>query len=167
MEGKKGISEDWLSLWMGLFIFVLGLGLFVGLDILGWGIKTNVWTDITKSIAPFSGSLKGMPGITSLFLTYIFMLVITLVGAIALRANVGRFLVGFTLVFWIGYGCWLAGHFGYIAATDAAKMGIGWSLRLTGEAGFIVALIVGLIVGNFFPKLRRDLEGSHPARTLH
>ena len=117
MEGKKGISEDWLSLWMGLFIFVLGLGLFVGLDILGWGIKTNVWIDITKSINPFSGGLKGMPGITSLFLTYIFMLVITLVGAVALGANVARFMVGFTLVFWIGYGCWLTGHFAYIAAT--------------------------------------------------
>jgi uncharacterized membrane protein YadS len=158
MEGKKGISEDWLSLWMGLFIFVLGLGLFVGLDILGWGIKTNVWTDITKSMTPFSGSLKGMPGITSLFLTYIFMLFVTLVGAAALKANVGRFLVAFTLVFWIGYGCWLSGHFAYIAATDAKTMGIGWSLRLTGEAGFIVALVVGLIVGNFSPRFAEILK---------
>jgi uncharacterized membrane protein YadS len=165
MEGKKGISEDWLSLWMGLFIFVLGLGLFVGLDILGWGIKTNVWIDITKSINPFSGGLKAMPGITSLFLTYIFMLVITLVGAVALGANVARFMVGFTLVFWIGYGCWLAGHFAYIAATpdQLKKFGIGWALKLTGEAGFIVALIVGLIVGNFFPRLASTLkEATRP-----
>ncbi len=29
MEGKKGISEDWLSLWMGLLIFVLGLGVLL------------------------------------------------------------------------------------------------------------------------------------------
>ena len=165
MEGKKGISEDWLSLWMGLFIFVLGLGLFVGLDILGWGIKTNVWIDITKSINPFSGGLKAMPGITSLFLTYIFMLVMTLVGAVALGANVARFMVGFTLVFWIGYGCWLAGHFAYIAATpdQLKKFGIGWALKLTGEAGFIVALIVGLIVGNFFPRLASTLkEATRP-----
>jgi uncharacterized membrane protein YadS len=160
MEGKKGISEDWLSLWMGLFVFVLGLGLFVGLDILGWGIKTNVWIDITKSINPFSGGLKAMPGITSLFLTYVFMLVITQVGAIAMGANVGRFMVGFTLVFWIGYACWLIGHFAYIAATpdQMHKFGIGWALKLTGEAGFIVALIVGLIVGNFFPKLSGVLQ---------
>jgi uncharacterized membrane protein YadS len=160
MEGKKGISEDWLSLWMGLFIFVLGLGLFVGLDILGWGIKTNVWIDITKSISPFSGGLKAMPGITSLFLTYVFMLVITQVGAIAMGANVGRFMVAFTLVFWIGYACWLAGHFAYIAATpdQLGKFGIGWALKLTGEAGFIVALLVGLIVGNFFPKFAGILQ---------
>jgi uncharacterized membrane protein YadS len=155
---KKGISEDWLSLWIGLFIFVLGLGLFVGLDLLGWGVKTSVWTDITKALSPVSGTLKGMPGLTSLLLTYVFMLVIMEIGAIAMGVNVGRFMLGFTLVFWIGYGCWLLGHFGYIAATDAAKAGIGWSLKLTGEAGFIVALIVGLIVGNFFPKLAGTLQ---------
>jgi uncharacterized membrane protein YadS len=158
MEGKKGISEDWLSLWMGLFIFVLGLGVFIGWDILGWGIKTSVWTDITKSISPFSGNLKGMPGLTSLFLTYLFMLVITETGAIAMKVNVGRFMWSFTLVFWISYACWLLGHWGYIAATDAAKMHIGWSLKLTGEAGFVVALIVGLIIGNFFTGFAKTLE---------
>jgi hypothetical protein len=31
----QGISEDWLSLWLGLFIFVLSLGVFVGVDLLG------------------------------------------------------------------------------------------------------------------------------------
>ncbi|MEW6386460.1 MAG: putative sulfate exporter family transporter [Thermodesulfobacteriota bacterium] len=158
MAEKQGISEDWLSLWMGLFIFVLGLGVFLGWDILGWGIKTNVWTDITKSIVPISKTLQGMPGLTSLFLTYLFMLIVTQVGAIAMGVNVGRFFWSFSLVFWISYGCWFAGHYGYIAATNAAKAGIGWSLKLTGEAGFIVALIVGLIIGNFFPKFAKTLE---------
>lgn len=163
MEGKKGISEDWLSLWLGFFIVVLGLALFVGLDLLGWGVKTNVWTDITKAISPVSGTFKGMPGLISLLLTYVFMMVVMGIGAIALKANFGKFMLGFTLVFWIGYGCWLLGNFGYIAATDAAKAGIGWSLKLTGEAGFIVALIVGLIVGNFFPKLAGTLkEATRP-----
>ena len=158
MEGKKGISEDWLSLWLGFFIFGLGLVLFLGVDLLGWGVKTNVWTDITKAISPISGAYKGMPGLISLLLTYVFMMVVMGVGAIALKANLGKFMLGFTLVFWIGYGSWLLGHFGYIAATNAGKAGIGWSLRLTGEAGFIVALIVGLIVGNFFPKFAGTLK---------
>jgi len=163
MEGKKGISEDWLSLWLGFFIVVLGLGLFVGLDLLGWGVKTNVWTDITKAISPVSGAYKGMPGLISLLLTYVFMMVVMGIGAIALKANFGKFMLGFTLVFWIGYGCWLLGNFAYIASTNAAKDGIGWSLKLTGEAGFIVALIVGLIVGNFFPKLAGTLkEATRP-----
>lgn len=153
MEGKKGISEDWLSLWMGLFVFVLGLGMFVGLDILGWGIKTNVWLDITKALSPISGGYAAMPGITCLFFTYLFMLIITGIGSIAMGVNVRRFILGFTLVFWIGYACWLVGNYAYIAATpdQLQKFGISWALKLTGEAGFIVALLVGLIVGNFFP----------------
>jgi uncharacterized membrane protein YadS len=163
MEEKKGISEDWLSLWLGFAIVVLGLALFLGLDVLGWGVKTKVWTDITKAIAPISGAYKGMPGLVSLLLTYVFMTVIMLIGAMALKANLGRFLLGFTLVFWIGYACWILGHFGYIASTNAAKDGLGWSLKLTGEAGFIVALIVGLIVGNFFPKFSETLkEATRP-----
>ena len=163
MEEKKGISEDWLSLYLGLFIFILGLGVFVGLDLLGWGAKTSVWLDITKALAPVSGTLKGMPGLTSLFLTYLFVLIITEIGAIAMGARVGRFVFAFTLVFWISYACWLVGHNAYIAAIDAAKAGIGWSLKLTGEAGFIVALLAGLIVGNFFPKFAETIkEATRP-----
>ena len=163
MEGKKGISEDWLSLWMGLFVFVLGLGMFVGLDILGWGVKLNIWLDINKALAPVSGAVKGMPGITSLFLTYLFMLFITQVGAVAMGVNAGRFMLGFTLIFWISFGCFLLGHFAYFAANTPEMLksfGIGWSLKLTGEGGFIVALIAGLIVGNFFPGFAKVMEDA-------
>lgn len=164
-EKKQGISEDWLSLWLGLFIFVLGMGVFIGIELLGWGAKTNVWTDITKALAPVSGALKALPGITSLFLTYLFVLIITEIGAIAMGANVGRFVRGFTLVFWISYVCWLMGHYAYIAATpDKLKnFNIPWSLNLTGEAGYIFALLAGLVVGNFFPKFAESLkEATRP-----
>jgi uncharacterized membrane protein YadS len=163
MEGKKGISEDWLSLWIGLFIFLLGLGLFVGVDFLGWGIKTNIWIDISKALGSVSGTLKGMPGITSLFLTYLFMLVITMVGAVAMGVNAGRFILGFSLIFWISYGCFLLGHYAHFAANTPEmykSFDITWSLKLTGEGGFIVALIAGLIVGNFIPGLARLMEDA-------
>jgi uncharacterized membrane protein YadS len=166
MEEKKfGISEDWLALWLGLFIFVLGMGVFIDLDLLGWGAKTSVWTDITKALSPVSGALKGLPGITALILTYLFVLMITQIGAIAMHFDVGRFVRGFTLVFWISYICWLMGHYAYIAATpDKLKsFGIPWSLNLTGEAGYILALIAGLIVGNFFPRFVETLkEATRP-----
>jgi uncharacterized membrane protein YadS len=166
MEGKKGISEDWLSLWLGLFVFVLGLGFFLGIDLLGWGVKTSVWVDITKAITPMSASFKAMPGIVALFFTYLFMLVLAMVGAMGVRANIGRFILAFTLVFWISYACFLTGNYAYIAANTPAQMksfGIGWSLKLTGEAGFIVALLVGLIIGNFFPRFAGLLkEATRP-----
>jgi uncharacterized membrane protein YadS len=155
MEGKpKGIGEDWLALWLGLGIFVLGLGAFVGLDVLGWGVKTSVWTDVGKALAPVSSGYGGLPGVVSLGLTYLFFLVVMGIGALALGADVKRFVVGFTVAFWIAYVCWLAGHYAHIAATPdtLGKFGITWSLKLTGEAGFIVALLAGLVVGNFFPR---------------
>jgi len=200
-EKKHGISEDWLSVWLGLFIFVLSLGIFAGGDTFGWAMNTKVWTDISKSISPISKNYqtvkgeitkiegqkvtlkkadgkeeiitvkdttelkagdtyekKGVSGFTSLLLTYLFMLAVMTIGAVFLRANIGKFIIGFTLVFWISYMCWLIGHYAYIAATDAQKAGIPWSLKLTGEAGFIVALIAGLAVGNFFPKLSETMK---------
>ena len=163
MEGKKGISEDWLSLWMGLFIFVLGLGMFIGMDLLGWGIKLNIWTDLSKSLSSVSGTLKGMPGFTSLFLTYLFMLFLTMIGAVAMGVNAGRFILGFTLIFWISFGCFLLGHYAHFAANTPEQLksfGLTWSLKLTGEGGFIVALIAGLIVGNFFPGAAKVMQDA-------
>ena len=163
MEGKKGISEDWLSLWMGLFIFVLGLGCFLGMDVLGWGVKTSVWTDITKALSPVSGAYKGMPGLVSLLLTYVFM---TDHHGDRRHRPEGQSRQVFAGIHpgLLDRLCLLdLGHFAYIAATDAAKARIGWSLKLTGEAGFIVALVVGLIVGNFFPKFAGTLkEATRP-----
>ncbi|MGI6655333.1 MAG: putative sulfate exporter family transporter [Desulfobulbus sp.] len=100
-------------------------------------------------------SKKGISQLTSVFLTYLFALALMTCGAYALRANVPKFLVGFTLAFWLSYLCWYMGHYGYLAATkeQAAKMGLPWSLSMTGEFGFIIALVAGLIIGNFFPKL--------------
>jgi len=194
-EKKKGISEDWLALWLGLLIFVGSLGIFGGLDIFGWGVKTSEWTVLSKAMSPVSKNFatikgeitkidgqkvtvkkadgkeetitvkdtttlkvgeqyekKGISGLTSLFLTYLFMLVVMGIGAAALRTNIGKFVIGFTIVFWVSYGCLLIGNYAYIAATDLQKANIPWSLKLTGESGFIIALIVGLIVGNFFTK---------------
>ena len=46
---------------------------------------------------------------------------------------------------------------------DMKKFGISWSLKLTPEGGFIVALVAGLIVGNFFPGFAEAIkEGVRP-----
>lgn len=209
-EEKKGlISEDWLSLVLGVLIFLLSLGVFKGVDILGWGAKTVVWTDATKSTKPVSehyqsvkGEIrkidgkkltikksdgkevtvevkedtstlqvgqkyekKGISGAASVVLTFLAMLLIMSAGALALGADVKRFAIGFTLVFWISYLCWFLGHFAYLAATknDLAKFGIPWSLSMTGEFGFIIALVAGLVVGNFFPRLAELMkEAARP-----
>lgn len=152
--GKMIIGEDWLSVWIGLFIFALSLGIFVGADLLGFGITTGIWTNISKALNPVSKVYGALGGIGSLLLTYLFLLIIMTAGAVALKANTRRFIVGFTAVFWISYLCWIIGSWAHIAVTthpDMQKFGIAWSLKLTPEAGFIVALITGLIIGNFSP----------------
>jgi hypothetical protein len=55
----------------------------------------------------------------------------------------------------LSYLCWFIGSWAYFAATPdkLASYGIGWSLNLTSEAGFIVALLAGPAAGNFFPPL--------------
>ncbi|MGQ9498185.1 MAG: putative sulfate exporter family transporter [Desulfotomaculales bacterium] len=154
-------TEDWWAVWLGLFIFLLGLLKLAGVDLVGWVVNTKVWLDLSKALAPASESLKEtLSGWTSLVLTYLFLTAILSIGVAAMGGKVGRFIGGFTVIFWITYICWIIGHYAYIAATPDkyAKLGIAWSLRLTGEAGFIIALIAGLLIGNLWPGLTRYLE---------
>jgi len=167
MEKTKLIrnNEDWWALWIGLFVFLLSLGPMVGKDFLGFGAATSVWLALGKAMAPVSKAYAGMSGIVALLLTYLFMLVIMGVGAKALKFNTKEFAIGFTVIFWVSYACWLIGNYAYIAVTpnQRAAFKISWSLGLTGEAGFVVALLVGLIVGNFFPSVTAFLkEATRP-----
>ncbi len=93
---------------------------------------------------------KGLSGFASLVLTYLFMAVVFSIGAALMRSNIVKFNIGFFFVFWLSYLCWFIGHYAYFAATDPKKAGVPWSLKLTGEGGFIFALLLGLIIGNFF-----------------
>ena len=55
-------SEDWWAVWVGLLIFVLSLGVLAGRDLLGWGVATQEWLDLSRAMAPASGWYPPMPG---------------------------------------------------------------------------------------------------------
>jgi uncharacterized membrane protein YadS len=153
-ERAKGISEDWLSVWIGLLVFVLSLGVLAGTDVLGWVVGTSVWTAPGKALAPVSKAYSSLGGVGALLATYVALLVAMTVGAVYLKCDVKRFALGFTAVFWLSYLCWIVGSWASFAANtpaDMQKFGISWSLKLTSEGGFIVALLAGLFVGNFLP----------------
>jgi uncharacterized membrane protein YadS len=157
----KGVSEDWLSVWIGLLFFALSLTVIKGVDVLGWVVATTVWTDPAKALVPVSKAYAGLGGAGALLATYAALLAVMTAGAVALKADVKRFALGFTAVFWISYLCWIAGSYANLAVNtpaDMQKFGIGWSLKLTNEGGFIVALLAGLIVGNFFPRFAEWLK---------
>ena len=118
MEKKTTISEDWLSLCLGLFVFVLSLGLFFGLDLLGWGVKTNVWMNISESISSISKNYEGMAGLVPLLLTCLFLLFIVCAGLKLISVKLQDLLIPFTIIFFISYLCWLAGHYGFVAANS-------------------------------------------------
>jgi len=157
---KPLLTEDWLSVGIGLLVFALSLGLLAGADMLGWAVTTSVWTSVGKALAPASKTYANLPGLISLLLTYLAMLTVLLVGAKTLGANVKRFAQGFTVIFALSYACWFAGSWAYIAATPdkRAAMHLPWSLNLTNESGFILALLAGLVVGNFMPGLAAWLK---------
>ena len=150
----SGMSEDWLSLWIGLAVFVLALGVLAGADVLGWVVSTSVWVDLSKALTPASKAYAGLGGVGALVATYVALTVVMSAGAALLKADVKRFALGFTAVFWLAYIAWIVGSFANFAVNtpaDMKKFGIDWSLRLTSEGGFIVALLAGLFVGNFMP----------------
>lgn len=152
-------SEDWWAVWLGLFIFLLSMGPVFGIDFLGWVVKFNVWVDSSKALAPVSASFKGLPGIYSALLTYLFLMGITTVGAVAMGSKAKKFMVGFSIIYWITFICMVLGTNGYIAATpDKLKsLKIPWSMSL-GDMGFVLAMIVGLVIGNFFQGFAKFLE---------
>ncbi|MCL6635866.1 MAG: putative sulfate exporter family transporter, partial [Peptococcaceae bacterium] len=136
-------NEDWWAVWLGLFVFFLGLGPIFGADWLGWLTKQNVWIDISKSIAPISKTYQNISGFTSAVYMYLFMLAVTTVGALFMRVNPARYIAGFSIIFWITFLCMILGNNAYIAATPNARAGFGitWSLGL-GEMGLVFAMIV-------------------------
>src|SRR5581483_8883791 len=136
-EGRVVLNEDWLSLAIGLFIFAIAIAGLSGIDFLGWAVSTSVWKDFSTALNPVSK-------------------VYASIGVSFLQADVKRFALAFTGVFVLAYACWIIGSNAHLAAVtpaDLKKFGIGWSLKLTNEGGFVVALIVGLVIANFFPRV--------------
>jgi uncharacterized membrane protein YadS len=152
---RARLTEDWLAVCIGLLVFSLSLSVFASLDVLGWVITTSVWTDLSVALKPFSPAYAGLSAVFSLLLTYLFLLAVITTGSCALGLNWKRFAKSFTGVFFFSYACWIAGAYARIAATpnQLAAHGLGWSLNLTSEAGYILALVVGLLIGNFFPSV--------------
>lgn len=160
-QRKPLLSEDWLSLLLGLFVFLLSLGVIVNLDLLGWGVKTSMWVTLSNAFSTVSKNFSFLSPAVSIIFTYLFMLVIVGFGNWLLGGNLLKFFYAFTIVFFLSFACWAIGNQANVAATTPAEMqkfGISWSLKLTGEAGFIIALLLGLIISNIFPKFAETLK---------
>lgn len=159
-------TEDVVAFAIGLVVVAIALIGASGVDLLGWVVTSSVWTDVTKSLAPASKAFAALGGVGSLILTFLALLAALTPCAAALGLEPKRFAARFSALFWIAYLGWLAGSYAHFAAVtpgDYKKFGIDWSLRLTNEGGFIIALLVGLVIANFFPRLADWLkEAARP-----
>src|SRR5215471_15228651 len=152
---KAQLNEDWLAVVIGLLVYAAALVSIGGIDLLGWAVTTSVYTDLAKALAPVAKAYAWLGGGGALFATYAALLAVLSAGVATLGADVRKFAVAFTVVFAIAYASWIAGSYAYIAAVtpaDQQKFGIAWSLKLTNEGGFVVALLSGLVIANFFPR---------------
>jgi len=163
VELAPRISEDWLSLIIGLFIFVLALAGIANLDLLGWVVTTSVWSDASKALGTVSKSYASLGGFGALVATYAALLVVLSAAAVALKSDIKKFALAFTAVFWIAYASWIVGNFANFAAVTPAelqKFGISWSLKLTNEGAYIFALVAGLLIANVFPRFAEAIKDA-------
>src|ERR1700693_128365 len=152
---RARLNEDWLAVVIGLLVFGSALVSISGTDLLGWAVTTSVYTNLASALGPIAKNYAWLGGAGSLLATYAALLAVLCIGVAALGGDVRNFAPAFSVVFAIAYASWIAGSYAYVAAVTPAeqqKFGIAWSLKLTNEGGFIVALLSGLVIANFFPR---------------
>lgn len=163
---KIYFNEDKSSVRLAFLLIALALFLPLGAgDLLGWVLGVKVWSDPAKALLASSKHYSHLAGVVSLLATFAFLTVILVWERRRHPENKGAFLAALWIVMSLTMLGWVLGHNGFIAATpnERSKLGISWSLGLTGEAGYLVALAFGLILGNFFQPVARFL--SQAART--
>ena len=155
-------TEDVFAVLLGTVVIGLSLGALAKVDLLGWAVQTKEWVDPAKAIAPASKGFASLGGPGSAAVTFGFLLASLTAGCWFVRGNTRRFALGFTVVFWVAFACWVLGNYGVIAATPdkRAALKLDWSAGLTGEAGYLLALIGGLLIANFVPRLAAWLGDS-------
>lgn len=171
-------QEDWWAVWLGLTFFVLGLLTIFGIDLVGWVAYPKIWAFshpegavASKIVAPGKAFYavggkssnvakdfyKGLGATGSILLTYVIFTIATTIGAAFMRWDVKKYIVGWTMIFFLTYLVWFIGHNAFFAATAVdlkkSKFPETFTLSLGGGASFILALIVGLMIGNFFKGL--------------
>jgi uncharacterized membrane protein YadS len=161
VERPSKLTEDWSSVLVGLLVFVLALAGVAGFDLLGWAATTSVWIDPAQALGSVSKTYANLGGAFALAATFLALLTVLSVAVWASGGDARRFALAFAIVFAIAYASWFIGSYAHLAAVtpaDLSKFGISWSLKLTNEGGFIVALLVGIVIANFFPRFAEWLK---------
>lgn len=145
-------TEDWWSFWLGCFLVVLGvIATLTQFPFTGWIVKFSPWVDISKSFGSAKKDLMSPWG--SLITSYIILTIMTAIPAAIMRWRVKDYIIAWTIIFILTVIAIIIGKHAYICApaTQWKEFGLKSGLQL-GGFDYILALVIGLIIGNFFPK---------------
>ena len=157
-------TEDWWAFWIGAFFVTLAIiGAALNLPLTGWIVKFKGWVKFSDSFAP---SFKGlMSPWASLIVSYIIFTIITGIAAAIMRWNVKDYIASWTIIFILTVIAYIIGKNAYISAPPNkwAHYGIKQGLQF-GGAYYVLALLIGLIIGNFAPKGFKEFmkKGARP-----
>src|SRR5262249_41617583 len=86
-ETAPRISEDWLSVIIGLVIFVLALAVLANVDLTGWVATTSVWSNCGQALGTASKPYAPLGGAGALLATYVALLAVLSAAAVALKGG--------------------------------------------------------------------------------
>jgi hypothetical protein len=84
-DTEPWISEDWLSVVIGLVIFMLALAVLANVDLIGWVVTTSVWSNLGQALGTASKTYAGLGGVGALLATYAALLAVLSAAAVALK----------------------------------------------------------------------------------
>jgi uncharacterized membrane protein YadS len=153
-------TEDWWAAWLGLLMVVLGLVSISGVDLVGWVTGPAKWVDPARGLKVAGKAYQGMPPWIGLLITYAVFTALTTLGARCMKWNLKKYFWGWTILFVIMWICWFVGHNAHFAAmkNQMGKYGINWSLNMGSGASYLLALAVGLFIGNITKGLANFLK---------
>ena len=166
-DSRLMLSEDWLSVGIGLAVFLLAIAGIAGVDLLGWvghhlGLdqsRHRTQSGVEGLFQPrrrwrTGGDLCRAPD----------RALGGRGGAQGRRQTLRRRLHGGVRPRLRELDHRQLRLSGGVTPADLQRFGIGWSLKLTNEGGFIVALLAGIVIANFFPRFADWLkEASAPS----
>ncbi|MFW6415342.1 MAG: putative sulfate exporter family transporter, partial [Thermodesulfobacteriota bacterium] len=117
-------TEDWWSFWIGIFFVIVGiLAAASGLNLTGWMVWFPKWSNITNSLTAADPEM--LSGIASLIVSYIIFSIATCIGASAMKMDVKKFFLSWTIIFWLTAILFILSRNAYIQATTIEQENFG------------------------------------------
>ncbi len=157
------IDEDWLSLIIGLAIFLLALAGLVNINLIGWVVTTAVWNNLGAALNTASATYRGLGGVGALVATYLALLAVLGAAALALKSEPEEICAGV-------HRCVLhrlceldrrqLRELRRRHAGRAAEVRHHLVAEAQNEGGYIFALLAGLVIANVFPSFAENIKDA-------